>query len=206
MRAKRAPRSPMNDVLNFVQFLKFPCLSFPKNPFCTRSPPWRYCASIWGLRGFFGRSSGRDSSKYLGDFGGLPVGIGLGIGMTGIGLGIGVAVMCRAPDKQKRAPWRVSAIHEFQLFGLYSLSEETNPYRMGSLVRDGQTHVQGIFVRQGACSGLEVSENRDKSTVQKWVKNRSRPTPPTQKTSIYRQIVSPAGLKKGVQNGGQKRH
>jgi len=76
----------MNDVLNFVQFLKFPCLSFPKNPFCTRSPPWRYCASIWGLRGFFGRSSGRDSSKYLGDFGGLPVGIGLGIGMTGIGL------------------------------------------------------------------------------------------------------------------------
>mgnify|MGYP007046702295 CR=1 FL=1 len=111
--------------------------------------------------------------------------------------------MCRAPDKQKRAPWRVSAIHEFQLFGLYSLSEETNPYRMGSLVRDGQTHVQGIFVRQGACSGLEVPENRDKSTIQKWAKNRSEPLPQTQKTPIYRQILERTNSKKGVQNRAQ---
>jgi hypothetical protein len=41
---------------------------------------------------------------------------------------------------------------------------------MGTLVRDGQSNVRRFFVRQGACSGLEVSENTDKSTVQKWSK------------------------------------
>jgi hypothetical protein len=68
---------------------------------------------------------------------------------------------------------------------------------MGTLMSDGQTHVQRIFVRQGACSGLEVSENRDKSTIQKWAKNRSGPTPQIQKTPIYRQIASPEHLKMG---------
>ena len=50
----------------------------------------------------------------------------------------GVVDLKQALDEQKRAPWRVSAIHEFQLFGLYSLSDETNHYPMDTLVRDWQ--------------------------------------------------------------------
>jgi hypothetical protein len=59
----------------------------------------------------------------------------------------GVVDLKQALDEQKRAPWRVSAIHEFQLFGFYSLSEETNPYRMGTLVPDVQSNVRRFFVR-----------------------------------------------------------
>jgi hypothetical protein len=44
---------------------------------------------------------------------------------------------------------------------------------------------------------LEVPENRDKTMCQKWSKNRSEPLPQTQKTPIYRQIVSPAGPQEG---------
>jgi hypothetical protein len=89
------------------------------------------------------------STGILGEFGRCS-GLGLAglVGLVAMGVGLaGVLGLKRAPDKQKRAPWRVSAIHEFQLFGLYSLSEETNPYRMGTLVPDVQTHVQGIFMR-----------------------------------------------------------
>ncbi len=56
----------------------------------------------------------------------------------------GVVDLKQALDEQKRAPWRVSAIPELQLFGFYSLSEETNPYQMGTLMSDGQTHVRAI--------------------------------------------------------------
>jgi hypothetical protein len=44
----------------------------------------------------------------------------------------------------KVLPEGASAVTEIQFFGLYSLSDQPNPYRMGSLIRDGQTHVRGI--------------------------------------------------------------
>jgi hypothetical protein len=73
---------------------------------------------------------------------------------------------------------------------------------------DGQTHVQAIFVRQGACSGLEVPENTGKTLCQNWPKNRSEPLPQIQKTPIYRQILerrnSKNESKNGTKNDGQK--
>jgi hypothetical protein len=53
----------------------------------------------------------------------------------------------QAKKRAKLLPKRTTGATEIQFFGFYSLSEKTNPYRMGTLVRDGQTHVQGIFAR-----------------------------------------------------------
>jgi hypothetical protein len=52
----------------------------------------------------------------------------------------------RVKSWPKVLPGEAAAVTEIQFFGLSSLSEETNPLRMGTLVRDGQTHVQGIFM------------------------------------------------------------
>jgi hypothetical protein len=83
---------------------------------------------------------------------------------------------------------------------------------MGSLVRDGQSNVRRFFVRLNVYSDFQVPENRDKSTVQKWVKNGSRESnhdgSKTTKCPFYRQIVIRKTAKKGVQidlqNGEQK--
>jgi hypothetical protein len=56
----------------------------------------------------------------------------------------------QAKKRAKLVSRRESRATEFQLFGFYSLSEETNPYRMGSLIRDGQSNVRRFFVRQEA--------------------------------------------------------
>jgi hypothetical protein len=76
---------------------------------------------------------------------------------------------------------------------------------MGTLVRDGQSNVRRFFVRLNVYSDFQVPENMGKSTVQKWSENGSRPALQSPETSIYRQIVSPAGLKKGTQKRVQKR-
>jgi hypothetical protein len=59
----------MNDFLNFVQFLKFPCSSFSNN-----------FLGLVQLLHLVGLDPFRFQVRLLGDFGGLPVGIGLGIG------------------------------------------------------------------------------------------------------------------------------
>jgi hypothetical protein len=56
----------------------------------------------------------------------------------------------QAKKRAKLVSRRESRATEFQLFGLYLLSEKTNPLRMGTLVRDGQSNVRRFFVRQAA--------------------------------------------------------
>jgi hypothetical protein len=47
----------MNDFLNIVQFLKFPCLSFPKNPFFNRRIPSFRAGSVYHWAGAGGIAS-----------------------------------------------------------------------------------------------------------------------------------------------------
>jgi hypothetical protein len=67
--------------------------------------------------------------------------------------------MERVKSWPKVLPGEAAAAPKIQFFGLYSLSEETNPLRMGTLTPDGQSNVRRFFVRQAACSGSKVPRN-----------------------------------------------